>query len=126
MKPRRVWDNYKHLGEVLKSDRTKLVFELVARDGVKYLNIREWYCRKTDNVWRPSLKGLSIPIAIPVGDEIEMPVNILAEIAQEAIDLSSQFAIQDEENEVWWPPKGGVYHGSVSPLLMGEGTEKET
>ena len=35
-----IWNNCKKIGEVKKSDRTKVVVELVARDGVKYINIR--------------------------------------------------------------------------------------
>ena len=37
MSKKLIWNNCKKIGEVKKSDRTKVVIELVARDGIKYM-----------------------------------------------------------------------------------------
>ena len=47
---KRIWDNFKEIGEVRKSDSIKFVIAAAIRDGVKYINIREFYKRKRDEV----------------------------------------------------------------------------
>lgn len=100
-----VWNNCKRIGEVIKSERTKLVVELVARDGVKYINIRGWYIRKRDNEWRPAMEGFAIPVGIPIQGELERPTDELMKLIEEALSMADDFAIEDEANAVWTPKK---------------------
>lgn len=100
-KPKKVWDNCVLIDEVLKSPSTKLRVELVARDGVKYVNIREWYKRKRDNEWKPGLGGFSIPVMIPIEGEVTTPAMDLITTIQEALDKAPSFELEDEENAVW-------------------------
>lgn len=100
-----VWNNCKRIGEVIKSERTKLVVELVARDGVKYINIRGWYIRKRDNEWRPAMEGFAIPVGIHIQGELERPTDELMKLIEEALSMADDFAIEDEANAVWTPKK---------------------
>ena len=101
MSKKLVWNNCKKIGEVKKSNRTKVVVELVARDGIKYINIRGWYIRKRDNEWRPALDGIAIPIEIPIDGELAKPTEGLLELIQEALTHVEDFPIEDEANAVW-------------------------
>lgn len=102
-KPRRIWDNYRAIGEVRKSDKIKYVIGAGIRDGVRYINIREFYTRYGEDAWRPSKDGITIPIAIPVnnGTEIIHPyLDFISVLAQTAEALETM-ELEDEENAVW-------------------------
>ena len=101
MSKKLIWNNCKKIGEVKKSNRTKVVVELVARDGVKYINIRGWYIRKRDNEWKPALDGIAIPISIPIDGKLARPTEGLLELIQEALTHVEDFPIEDEANAVW-------------------------
>lgn len=102
---KKIWDNRKVIGEVLKSESTKLVVELTARDGVKYVNIRGWYKKKSNNEWKPALDGISPPIAIPINGQVTNPVVTLANLIAQAVNESHDFALEDEANAVYTVPK---------------------
>ena len=101
MSKKLIWNNCKKIGEVKKSNRTKVVVELVARDGVKYINIRGWYIRKRDNEWRPALDGIAIPIEIPIDGKLTRPIVDIMEMVNTALDMAEDFPIEDEANAVW-------------------------
>lgn len=101
-KPKKVWDNCIFIGEVMKSDAKKIRVELVARDGVKYINLREWYKKKSDGVWKPGLAGFAMPVAIPINGKVEAPSNELQDLIKTALEQAPDFAIADENNEVWY------------------------
>ena len=61
-----IWGNLKEIGEVRKSDSIKFVIAAAIRDGVKYINIIEFYKRKRDEVWRPGRDGITIPLVVPI------------------------------------------------------------
>ena len=102
-KMKRVWDNYKVIGEIQKSDSIKIVVAAAIRDGVRYVNLREFYIRKKDNQWMPGRDGLTIPLVIPIkkGTEILKPlkeiVPLLTKTAKELITMP----IEDANNAVF-------------------------
>lgn len=100
-KPTKVWDNCIKIGETMKYDRRKLVVELVARDGVKMLNIREWYKAKRDETWKPAWHGILIPFAVPVDGVIHKPMKDVMRFVNEAIGMLATFSIDDPENAVY-------------------------
>jgi hypothetical protein len=100
-KMKKVWDNCVTVGEVFKSPSTKLKVELVSRDGLKYVNIREWYKKKSDNVWKPGLSGFAIPILTTIGDERTAPTMDLICTMSKALEMSASFKLEDEANAVW-------------------------
>jgi hypothetical protein len=104
---RKVWDNYRVIGEVTKSDRTKFVVALGTRDGVKYINIREFYLKKKEQIWKPSLEGISIPLTYPIqeGTKILRPATGLMNLITMAVQQSPDFALADPEHEIWYTPK---------------------
>ena len=106
-KPKRLWDNYKVIGEVQKSDSIKIVVGAGIRDGVKYINIREFYIRKRDNVWMPGRDGVTIPLVVPVekGTKLITPyVELIALFADTADELETM-PLLDENNAVYAPVK---------------------
>ena len=78
--------------------------ELTARDGVRYVNIRAWYKKNSDGVWRPSPSGYAVPVRIPIPIEgrIAQPAEELIKLMQKAIEEAPNFPLEDEANAVWW------------------------
>lgn len=106
-KPKRLWDNYKVVGEVQKSDKIKFVIGAGIRDGVKYINVREFYFRKRDGVWNPGRDGITIPVKVPVenGTKIIEPYVNLAELFAQTVSELETMKLYDEENAVYMPRK---------------------
>lgn len=98
---KKVWDNCVTIDEVQKSNGTKLVVQLVARDGVKYINVREWYKKKSDNEWKPGVAGISVPVMVAIDGEPTTPATDLVDIITEALTRAPQFALEDEANAVY-------------------------
>jgi len=106
-KPKKIWDNYKVVGEVQKSDFIKFVVAAGYRDGVKYINIREFYLRRKDNVWMPGRDGLTIPVLVPVnkGATLIKPYEVLGTLMGLTVDELELMPIEDEANAIWYTPK---------------------
>jgi hypothetical protein len=104
---RKVWDNYKVIGEVTKTDRTKFVVALGTRDGVKYINIREFYLKKREQIWKPSLLGITVPLTYPIqeGTKILRPATGLMNLMLMAAKAAPDFPLADPEHEIWYTPK---------------------
>jgi hypothetical protein len=100
-KPKVIWDNCEFIGEVQKSDRLKLRVELVAKDGVKYINIREWYLKISTDEWKPGFNGVAIPLMIPVDGNITHVFNEILDLATKATVRAVDFPIEDERNKVY-------------------------
>lgn len=100
-KKTKVWDNCELIGEVQKSERTKLRIELVARDGIKSINIREWYLKKSEGVWKPAITGFAVPLLIPTEQGRIAPAAELQKLVAEAIAKAPDFEIENEANAVW-------------------------
>lgn len=107
-KPKRIWDNYKVIGEVRKSEALKFVIAAAYRDGVQYINVREFYVRKRDGVWMPGRDGITIPVTIPVsqGTEIVKTYAEFSDLLAKAVEELVTMPIEDAENAVWQAPKG--------------------
>lgn len=102
-KKKRIWDNYQEIGEVLKSDSNKFVIAAAVRDGIRYINVREFYFRKRDGVWKPGKGGLAIPMAIPVkkGKEIIMPYTQFHGLLHKAAEIVKTLELYDEEHAIY-------------------------
>lgn len=108
-KAKKIWDNCKVIGEVKKSNAIKLVVAAAYRDGVQYINIREFYIRKRDNVWMPGRDGITVPVIIPVNEGKEM-IHTYAQLSvlmAEAVAELAVMPMEDAENAVWYTPKEG-------------------
>ena len=110
--PKRIWDNYEEVAEVLKSKRIKLVIAAATREGVRYINIREFYLRQKDNVWRPGRDGITIPLTLPVDfnestNEISYinPSDGLLAGVTRAVAVAKDMALSDPEKAVYTVPK---------------------
>lgn len=106
-KPKRIWDNYVVVGEVQKSDRIKFVVAVAVRNGVKYLNIREFYFKKADSIWKPGRDGITIPMAVPVelGVKVIKPYLGFRDLLAEAAVYSESIELYDEANALYYTPK---------------------
>ena len=102
-KLKRLWDNYQVVGEVRKSDRIKFVIGAGIRDGVRYINIREFYLKKSDETWMPGRDGITIPLKVPVetGTKMLEPWADLAGLLLEAADTLAGMELYDEDNAVY-------------------------
>lgn len=106
-KPRRIWDNYKELFEIQKSERIKFVVAIATRDGYRYINIREFYCRMRDGIWKPGRDGITIPLHVPLanGTKLIHPATEMFCSLEKAMTLAEIMELADPEHEVWYPPK---------------------
>lgn len=100
---KRLWDNYLVVGEVQKSDKIKFVIGAGVRDGVKYLNIREFYFTKRDAVWKPGRDGITIPIRVPIenGTKIITPFEQFKSALQDAVKILDSMDLYDSNNAVY-------------------------
>lgn len=100
---KRIWDNYKVIGEVRKSGSTKFVIGAAIRDGVKYINIREFYIRKRDNVWMPGRDGITIPLVVPInkGTEHLTPYAEMTDLIHKAVAELETMPLADEASAVY-------------------------
>lgn len=92
--PKRIWDNHKEIGEVVKAKKTKIIVSLTATKGVKYINIREWYQKRNEEIWRPGINGISIPIQSPVEGQIEEVAYNLIKVMAATIVESKDFPLE--------------------------------
>lgn len=95
--PKRIWDNHKVIGEVIRSRKMKIVVALTASRGVKFINLREWYQLRGEEQteWRPSPNGISIPIEMPLEGEVEYVATNLIKLLSQAISESTNFPLED-------------------------------
>ena len=100
---KRIWDNFKEIGEVRKSDSIKFIIAAAIRDGVKYINIREFYKRKRDEVWMPGRDGITIPLVVPVNNGADRltPYSEMAELISKAATELETMELADEEHAVY-------------------------
>lgn len=100
---KRVWDNYRVIGEVQKSDCIKFVVAAAVRDGVKYINIREFYMRKRDGIWKPGRDGITIPMLVPVekGTVLIKPYKELIKLFDQAGEELRTMELYDEKTAVY-------------------------
>ena len=100
---KRLWDNYRVVGEVQKSDKLKFVIGAGVRDGVRYINIREFYFRKRDNTWNPGKDGITIPLLLPINNatEIIKPYQEFTSLMHEAASTLETMELSDPEHAVY-------------------------
>lgn len=104
---KRLWDNYAIIGEVRKNNKIKFVIGAGIRDGVRYINIREFYIRKKDGVWKPGRDGITIPLMVPVDDatQILKPYEELMKVLKETVEALGVMELSDVNNAVYMPLK---------------------
>lgn len=102
-KMKRIWDNYKVVGEVRKSDGIKFVVAAATREGFRYINIREFYFRKKDGVWKPGRDGITIPLKAPLnkGETFINPYEVMAKLLAHASEEVNVMELMDEKNAIW-------------------------
>ena len=100
---KRIWDNFKEIDEVRKSDSIKFVIAAAIRDGVKYINIREFYNRKKDNVWMPGRDGITIPLVVPIeqGKARLTPYTEMIDVINKTAAELETMELLDEEHAVY-------------------------
>lgn len=100
---KRIWDNFKEIGEVRKSEAIKFVVAAAIRDGVRYINIREFYKRKKDNVWMPGRDGITIPLVVPInsGKDRLTPYTEMYDLFSKAAAELDVMPLADEANAVY-------------------------
>lgn len=55
------WDGVELIGEVTKSEHSKIKVERCTKSGKTYINMREWYNKSSDLEWKPGKSGMAIP-----------------------------------------------------------------
>lgn len=100
---KRVWDNFETIGEVKKTDRVKFVVSAAARDGYRYVVIREFYFAAKSGMWHPAKDGVMIPLMVPLknnGGTIT-PAMDLFKLYKEAMLHASKMDLMNEDNMVF-------------------------
>lgn len=106
-KNERIWDNFVPLGEIPCSAKQKIVFQLAAREGVRYVNVRKFYYKTKAKEWRPSTTGLAISLRIPVnrGTQVLEVLPKVITMLQHALEELPNLELYNEDNAVWHKPK---------------------
>jgi hypothetical protein len=104
---KRLWDNYQEVGEVQKSDKIKFVIGAGIRDGVRYINIREFYYVKREDTWKPGRDGITIPLKLPIenGNRLIKPCATFMKVMEEAITTLLGMELADPDHAVYAPQK---------------------
>ena len=112
--PKRLWDNYEIIGEVQKSTYIKVVVGAGIRDGVRYINVREFYLIRKDDTWMPGRDGITIPLIMPVDDGMKRltPWVQLAEMMESAVFRLNSMELYDEEKVVYATRRGAKQNDS--------------
>lgn len=102
-KKKRIWDNFEEIAEVRKSDGIKFVISAATREGFRYINIREFYLRKKDNVWMPGRDGITFPLkaALNKGEEFIAPAERMLDAIISAMKHATTMELIDEDKAVW-------------------------
>lgn len=103
----KIWDNYKVIGEIRKSEGIKFVVAAATREGFRYINIREFYFRKRDGEWKPGRDGITIPIKAPLskGTKIIEPAKHMLEMLAVAAEAAEKLDLADEAHAVYMEKK---------------------
>ncbi|NLM11486.1 MAG: transcriptional coactivator p15 [Clostridiaceae bacterium] len=56
------WDKEKLLGKITKNSREEIHIKQVSKNGRDYVDIRTFWYDSNDNTYKPSQKGLAIPL----------------------------------------------------------------
>ena len=112
-KKRKLWDNYRVIGEVRKGEKYKFVVGAATRNGFRFVTIREFYYRKYDETWQAGKDGLTIPIITPLDRrnpvngklQVITPMKNLLAMLPKALEVASTMELADPENELWFTPK---------------------
>lgn len=104
---KKIWDNYIVIGEVKKSAGIKFVVAAAVRDSVRYINIREFYIRKRDNVWMPGRDGITMPLIVPLEKNTVqlVPYAEMMALLQKTADVAYNMPMIDKNNAVYIPKK---------------------
>lgn len=99
----RLWDNHKNLGEIMRAEAVKMNVDMVARDGVRYVSLRDFYKRRSDGVWKPSSSGIVIPYIVPIkkGTELLKTFEQVMELLTQAGEEFESFPLLDKEHAVY-------------------------
>lgn len=102
-KKKRIWDNYKEIGEVRKSDGIKFVIAAATREGYRYINIREFYFKKRNGEWKPGRDGITIPLKAPLnkGEKFIVPYESMLRVLAAAAKHAETMDLLDEEKAIW-------------------------
>lgn len=102
-KTKRIWDNYAIIGEVKKSSRIKFVIAAGIRDGVRYINIREFYLRKRDGLWKPGRDGITVPLRMPIDNATQIiePYSEFVKMLADTKEALEVMELYDEANAVF-------------------------
>jgi hypothetical protein len=105
--PKKIWDNFVEIGEIRKSAAIKFVIATAARDGIKYINIREFYYRKRDLQWIPGRDGITIPVELPLagGTMVITPFHDFMEAFKVADKAFETLDLYDDANARWYIPR---------------------
>lgn len=104
-KMRRLWDNYKVLNTIQKTECLRLEVAVGIRDGIKYLFIQEYYYSKKADKWGPSRHVLSIPLVVPYerGTKLRTPFADFIKTLQDVVEAFDTMELYDPEHMVVIP-----------------------
>lgn len=111
--PKVIWENSLNIGFIQKAPKLRIKVDLTARDGIKYLSLREMYCRRDEeDNYKPGIKGLIIPIDMHEqgedGSVVTTPVAMpFIQMLMDTVERSKDFPVYDEANIVYEKIKEG-------------------
>lgn len=120
---RHVWDNFTYIGEVQKSPKQKVVVSAATRDGIRYVQLTEYYLTK-ENEWHPRKGGIVVPLCVSIHKDGVLcePATDVLNMMSAAIDHVKTMALYDEEHKLDIPykprKKAGANVGNYTPRQL--------
>jgi len=98
----RIWDNFRPVCEVIENHREKFCIGAATRAGFRYINVREFYLRQSDNTWRPSRYGITIPLcnSADKGKTFIYPMSDFVDAILQAAAIAESLDLYDPEHAV--------------------------
>lgn len=60
-----MFTNCVEVGQVHKTPNSKFVFKILCQNGMKYIQIKEWFKRTNEAEWYPGTRGITLPLSQP-------------------------------------------------------------
>jgi len=100
---RRIWDNYKIIGEVTRSTDKKFIVAAAYRDGVPYICVQVFWHNRDADEWYPTKSNISIPLIIPVNDGLRRvrTYKKLTKLMEQASEELQGMPMEDSAHSVW-------------------------
>jgi hypothetical protein len=104
---RKVWDNHEVIAEVTIDHTHRIKITAGTVNGFRFVDLREFLYYATYDAWRPTKKGIRIPIQMPVkqaGSKVPVICDVGEDFLKEfvkAFEVAKNMELYNRDNAVY-------------------------